>query len=54
MKNKEKAFWTTKDKRRLDIDEITDIYHLRNIIKHLLKERELEEYRDIGDYQDTF
>lgn len=47
-------YWTTKDKQKLDIDEIIDIQHLRNIIKHLLKEKDLYEYMDIGDYQDCF
>jgi hypothetical protein len=28
-----KAYWVTKDGKVLDVDEITDINHLRNIVK---------------------
>ena len=32
-----KEYWTTADNRKLDVDEITDINHLRNIVKMLLR-----------------
>lgn len=32
-----KEYWTTADNRRLDVDEITDVNHLRNIVKMLMR-----------------
>ena len=54
---KEKVTWTTKDGKVLVVDEITDINHLRNIIKYLLKKQDdAEDYEcgNYGDLQDTF
>jgi len=34
--------WTTRDGRKLDVDTITDVNHLRNIIKMMMRnERQL-------------
>jgi len=34
--------WTTRDGRKLDVDSITDVQHLRNIIKMMMRnERQL-------------
>ena len=32
-----KEYWTTADNRKLDVDEITDVNHLRNIVKMLMR-----------------
>ena len=51
--NKEKVYWTTKDGRKIDIDTWSDLTHMRNVLKLLIRDR--EDYRgDIGDYQDIF
>ena len=49
-----KVYWKTKDGREIDVDTMTDIQHMRNIIKFLLRERDNYDFMDIGDYQDTF
>lgn len=32
-----KEYWTTADNRKLDVDTITDVNHLRNIVKMLMR-----------------
>lgn len=46
---KSKVYWTTKDGKKLDIDEMK-IQHLRNIVKMVAKRIEAEEndYDEIG------
>lgn len=53
MKNN-KVYWTTKDGRSLDVDEI-EINHLRNLVKYLIiKNEELQAQIDDYDYGDSF
>jgi len=30
-------YWTTRDGRKMDVDTITDVNHLRNIVKMLMR-----------------
>ena len=47
------GYWTPKDGRKIDIDTWSDLTHMRNVLKLLIRDR--EDYRgDIGDYQDIF
>lgn len=41
-----KEYWTTANNRRLDVDEITDLNHLHNIVKTMIRRERIFIQRD--------
>ena len=48
--------WTTKDGKELNVDEITDVNHLRNIVKMLMRNAQpkKKEFKLNGDMANLF
>ena len=48
--------WTTKDGKQLNVDEITDVNHLRNIVKMLIRNAQpkKERFKLNGDMANFF
>jgi hypothetical protein len=50
METKEKTYWTTKDGRKIDVDEM-DLSHLKNVLKYLINNGMI--ITDNDDYMGT-
>lgn len=48
-----KYYWTTKDGRKIDVDEM-DIDHLRNTLKMILRNINKKKVRPIGNIESNF
>ena len=53
-----KVYWTTKDGRKIDVDTWSDLQHMRNVLKYLIREQQDRFDEDFtpnyGDLQDVY